>query len=364
VNRPDIYVPFLRAKEGELSALKLLHDFGDKLLPLLEVPPIQYDFANETYSRDLSEHLENVLNRIVQCWASKPCLLYLPGAVAAQGNSNLEAGYKRLVELCESNSLSATIVVDLDLSARSRRTLKAHISRDGRGAALRLRTSDFDDEQLNLATEVERLLRDLGVSEGDLDVLVDMESIAEFHSPQVLLMARAALAAVPRVKEVRRLVLASSAFPAHLGALESQAASKVERKDWKAWIALTARPERLPDRVPIFADYAISHPDPPEIDPRIMKMSANIRYTTEDSWLVLKGQNVRDYGFEQFRELSRTLIQREEYSGKNFSDGDKFISDCAEGIVGTGNATTWRRVATNHHVTLVARRLANLNAAS
>jgi hypothetical protein len=86
-------------------------------------------------------------------------------------------------------------------------------------------------------------------------------------------------------------------------------------------------------------------------------MSASIRYTTRDAWLILKGRNVRQYGFDQYRELSRELVQRPEYNAAQYSWGDGFIKECADGRSGTGNATTWRKVGTNHHLTLVSRLL-------
>ncbi len=110
----------------------------------------------------------------------------------------------------------------------------------------------------------------------------------------------------------------------------------------------------------IFGDYAISHPVPKELDPRTMRMSASIRYTTESEWLVVKGRNVRQFGFDQYFALSKALVERPEFSGLSFSWGDQYIADCADGITGPGNATTWRKVGTNHHITLVTRELANL----
>ena len=114
----------------------------------------------------------------------------------------------------------------------------------------------------------------------------------------------------------------------------------------------------------IFADYAISHPYTKELDPRTMRMSASIRYTTSNNWLVLKGRNVRQYGFDQYFELAKELIERPEYADRDFSWGDKYIADCALGMTGPGNATTWRKVGTNHHITLVARQIAKLSLAT
>jgi hypothetical protein len=136
--------------------------------------------------------------------------------------------------------------------------------------------------------------------------------------------------------------------------------STLPRREWELWKTLQRRPGILPRHDLIFGDYAITHPVPKELDPRTMRMSASIRYTTRDNWLVVKGRNVRQYGFEQYFELCKELVQRPEYEGRDFSWGDKYISDCADGMTGPGNATTWRKVGTNHHLTRVMREIANL----
>ena len=110
--------------------------------------------------------------------------------------------------------------------------------------------------------------------------------------------------------------------------------------------------------MPTYGDYAISHPEPAEVDPRIMRPSASIRYTHDDEWLVIKARNLRDHGYEQFHEVCGDLVRRAEYAGQQFSWGDGYIFDCAAKRVGTGNLTTWRKVGTSHHLAMVAHQLA------
>jgi hypothetical protein len=45
------------------------------------------------------------------------------------------------------------------------------------------------------------------------------------------------------------------------------------------------------------------------------------------------------------------LINLDYFSGDRFSWGDEFLSDCARGVGGPGNSTTWRAVNMNHHMT-------------
>ena len=95
----------------------------------------------------------------------------------------------------------------------------------------------------------------------------------------------------------------------------------------------------------------------PSSNPRTMRMSASIRYTTTSDWVIVKGRNVRQYGFDQYNELAQVLVGLVDVWIR-ISAGDRFIARCARGEAGPGNATTWRKVGTNHHLTLVAQQAA------
>ena len=162
----------------------------------------------------------------------------------------------------------------------------------------------------------------------------------------------------------RRVILAAASFPIDLSEVDAATSTTIPRREWQLWRALQRRRTGLPQQGIIYSDYAIAHPLPRELDPRFMMMSASIRYTTDEDWLVVKGRNVRQYGFEQYFDLCRTLVELPEFYGPTFSWGDEYIARCAAREVGPGNATTWRKVGTNHHITVVVRAIANLGGAA
>ncbi|HLZ43033.1 MAG TPA: hypothetical protein VKQ11_18845, partial [Candidatus Sulfotelmatobacter sp.] len=176
---------------------------------------------------------------------------------------------------------------------------------------------------------------------------------------KAVLIARSVFSMIPNKEGWRRLILVGASFPEDLSDVDAANPTKLPRREWALWRTLQKRPSALPRRDMIFGDYAIANPVPRDLDPRVMLMSASIRYTTHTNWLILKGRNVRQYGFEQYFDLCKELVDRPEYNGPDFSWGDLYISDCAAEVQGPGNATTWRKVGTNHHITLVAKQLAN-----
>jgi hypothetical protein len=191
-----------------------------------------------------------------------------------------------------------------------------------------------------------------------MDLILDFKGFDAGQAPAIEIAAAAGLAALPRVDDWRSVTLAGGAFPLNLSGLSGEAL--IPRADWEVWRSTISARSEEDVRLPSFGDYAVQHPEPDEIDPRLMKMSAAIRYATPSDWLVLKGRNVQDYGWEQFHDLSADLVGRSEFRGPDFCAGDQTIQACAQRETGTGNAMTWRKIATNHHIAVVVDQLANL----
>lgn len=126
------------------------------------------------------------------------------------------------------------------------------------------------------------------------------------------------------------------------------------REEWLIHQGLRAA--GLP-RVSDFGDYAIAHPDSLEVDPRLIQMSAAIRYAAPAEWLVAKGWGVRRAGWGQTQDLARLIATRPEAQPATHCAGCAFIARRAAGSSPTGNGTTWRYVGTVHHLTTVVGQL-------
>jgi hypothetical protein len=361
-----IYVPVLKGKEGEFAALEALDplsaDVKPQLLPLIEIPSVPYDYANERPAKSLDDHVAGIADRLRKCWPSRPVLLDLPWFDEERLADDRVALAAVLAD-CVAKGVHAVPVVARKSSVSYLSAAGNHASESGFGACVRLLVEDFE-EDVDLSAEVDRTLNGLEASNASsIDLVLDLEDVGT-EDARAVLIARSIFSMIPRRDEWRHVVLVGASFPEDLSEVDAATTSKLPRREWSLWKTLQKRPGLLPRRDMIFGDYAIAHPVPKELDPRVMLMSANIRYTTPPSWLIVKGRNVRQYGFDQYFELCKTLVDHPEYSGRDYSWGDRFISDCATELTGPGNATTWRKVGTNHHLTLVAREIAKLNSGS
>jgi hypothetical protein len=363
VTEQPIYVPVLKGKEGEYGALEALpNDVRSRLMPLIEVPDVPYDYANEGSAKSLDDHLSGTAQRLKKCCQRSPLFIDLPWFEGEERLSDGRVALAAVLADCASQGVRAVPVV-------SRKKSPDYLSAAGRysketnsGACIRLFVADFG-EDVDVETEMHRLLNGLGVPDmSSIDLLLDLQDL-EPDTTRAALVARSVFSMIPTKDEWRRIVLVAASFPEDLSDVDAATVTSLPRHEWELWRTLQKRPGLLPRRDIIFGDYGIAHPVTKELDPRTMRMSASIRYTTAKNWLVLKGRNVRQYGFDQYFDLCKELVGRPEYLS-DFSWGDGYIFDCAEGVTGPGNATTWRKVGTNHHITLVADQVAKLRSAA
>ena len=215
------------------------------------------------------------------------------------------------------------------------------VMRDGRGVCLRIQREDFVDFP-DLRTRIEEVMRSVDLGPESADVVLDLRALNPAERDMNATRVAGLIKKIPWLNRWRSLTFAATSFPQNLTGIPPADGTFIERNEWQLWIDTAALTSRI-GRVPIFGDYAISHPEPAEVDPRIMRPSASVRYTCDGAWLVLKARNLRDHGYGQFHEVCRDLIARPEYRGPDFSWGDRYVADCAAELVGTGNLTTWRK---------------------
>ncbi len=173
----------------------------------------------------------------------------------------------------------------------------------------------------------------------------------------MLLFARTLIPALPRLSEWRTVALASSAFPASLADLAVDSLHFLPRTDLTTWQGVVGAPL---SRMPAFSDYSIM--DPSLLVGPLRAGAAAIRYTLDDLWMIVKRQSLSaGKGYGQYNDASAILAARSEFLGPGHCRGCDFIAACAAGG-STGNQTTWRSVATCHHLTKTTQQLAILPA--
>jgi len=352
------YVPILKGRNGEYGALQFIPmESRNRITPLLEVPPIPWDFLRQMPAKTIDMHLMKVAQKIARAWGPERALFMDFLWIENARMNNGEHPVRYILRSARARNVCIIPVVGLVRDEHYLIACAEAIQQDHRGVCIRIQREDFVDFA-DLGQKIQGLLASLQVSIEDADLLIDLRSIVPISGQIDAQRVVGLIARIPDLNRWRTFTMAATSFPENLMGLPPSDCSIVGRLEWDLWHnILRYYPALL--RIPTFGDYGISHPEPSEVDPRIMRPSASVRYTVERSWLVLKAKNLRDYGYAQFHDICRELVKRHEYSGRDFSWGDRYIDDCARELVGTGNLTTWRKVGTSHHLVFVLHQLAN-----
>lgn len=353
------YVPILKGKAGEYGALEALESLPkSRLTPLIELWPIPWDFEADKPAKSIDAHVKNVAQRLQRHWGTdRPLFLDLLYIASSEVMKDGHHPLKYVFDGARDRGVQLIPTTGINRDTSYQEVVKDAVTIDGRGVCIRLENDDFEDTA-KLEAELTQMLGFLELSPAEADLVLDFKEISERQTSPIIIAVRSILNSLFAVRDWRTITFTGSGFPENLSLLSSSSINRRSRPEWVIWTALVNDRNKIP-RLPTFGDYVIAHPEPMEVDPRLMRMSANLRYTTDNDWVILKGRNVRDYGYEQFNDLCRILVQLNEYSGPNYSWGDTYIGNCANNLEGPGNATTWRKVGTNHHLTFVTEQLAS-----
>jgi len=350
------YVPILKWKQGEYQALsRLTNTVKDRLTPLIEIPPIGFDFETGRDRETIDDHLGDFGRRLKAKWHSRFCLVdtqYIRQATrTVDGRHFIEKVFEDArIEKCH-----AIPVVGLSNDSQSLAATAMVVRTDRRGVALRLTLPDFD--RSNLAAEIGRVLTSLGVGYADTDLIIDQGASTFRPTSAFVRMMLALVGMIPMFNRWRTFTIVGTSYPDTISRLESPFPKLIPRQEWITYRALVNQ-LGSGTRIPTFGDYAVAHPDPVELDMRIVKPFAKLRYTIDESWHIGKGATVRTHGFGQYQSLCKQLMAQPYFDGRGYSAGDDYIADCAAGTVPTGNLTTWVWVSTNRHLTKVVSDLA------
>lgn len=190
----------------------------------------------------------------------------------------------------------------------------------------------------------------------ELNVLVDLGDMRDFPQGVLNYIVSAIVDARSRCGNLASFGILGTSIPESMSGVE-KGQTRIPRLEWQVFLEL--RKKKIHNLS--FADYGIRNPNSATDFRPYYKPGAKILYSTDLETIIMKGGSLQHgKGFGQYKDLASLLVSCPEYKGSDFSHGDAFIEQCAQGTASTGNQERWIREGTNHHITLVVRQLANL----
>lgn len=343
------YVPVLKSKLGEFMALeKLDTPFKDHIVPLFEVTPMEWDFQTRSKPRTMQEHLDRFCNKIEKRWQEQRCFIDTSLLKTDQADNAFEIEY--IFEKLDENSLAIPCINVFGSDSFIEALVKVLKARK-KVAAVRCTIEDVTDPDFN--NKLDAILTKAELNPKACHIIFDLKDADFSRIDEFANTISAVIEFFPHLKEWASFTVAGSAFAASSSIKPPSA--KIARNDWKVYQSLIEIIFAKDYYRPInFGDYSIVAPGYFEFDPTKMSSSANIRYTHDDFWYVVKGTALKKKeDFKQYLNQATVIYESKYYAGEDYSEGDAYIAKCVRKEVSTGNPTTWNWVGNNHHFTKV-----------
>jgi hypothetical protein len=201
----------------------------------------------------------------------------------------------------------------------------------------------------------------LGIRASDCDLILDLGA-PNFVPPEGFSkIIQNIVCGLPYLSNWQTFTILGTSFPPTMAGIK-RGGEVVPRYEWRLYKMLVASLRKANLRLPTFGDYTISHPQVLDMDMRLLKPNATIKFTIDEGWYIAKGNNVKDYGYQQFHGLSEHVLASRHYRDSTFSWGKEYIRKCANRSAKRGNLTKWVQVGTNHHIAKVTEDIASFYA--
>lgn len=348
------YLPILKAKAGEFTALsKLNWSIKSWVYPMFEITQIEYDNDSDSTAITIEDHLKKLVKKIVKSWPYEHGFIDIDliKHELVNGNSPIEYIY----ELFAKDNVFPMPVARINMSDNILNDLSIVKQKHPiNSIGIRITIEDIDSPEFN--QDLEKILLSLALQPSECHMIFDLmdsdfSETENFSDGVVSIIER-----FPFRDEWKSFTLAGGSFPITSKLKEGQ--QQIVRGDWKLYNSVLLKLAQNTIGTSVnFGDYSIVAPGHFAYDPIRMQTSANIRYTHNNSWVVIKGKSLKLYGYDQYFEISRNIKTSTFFFGQNYSEGDGHIFKCSPGVTTTGNPQVWKWVGNNHHITKVVNDL-------
>ena len=341
------YIPFLKAKSGELTAmLELAPDVKRAICPLFDFPRKNPNYTVDAYTTTTRK----ITKSLKKHWGVDTEFYFDDLDISQILLVNGEDQYAYLLKSLK--ELQVIPIVGLDRvnhnAAVTRLKRNGEISSDT--VAVRVEKSDFEDfdateDQIDYDLEpVFREFKDIDLIFDcrlcvALDVSVTAQEIADFCRK------------FSSIYPIRRIIVTGSCIPSSigdvLGTKESTILPRIE-------LQLVAKARELVNMNIVWGDYATVSPfySDKAIDPKLLqKITApKLIYSFGDSHYVARGTSLATGGQEQYKDMTSNLCQKE-FFRHGSSAGENYFITKSRGIGNNATNATVVKPSVIAHIT-------------
>lgn len=377
-----IYVPILKAKQGERDAVIHLSERAtNQIIPWFDVSQLDEKFrikCDEKREPAIESFLDKTASEIADAWSIPPIFLEsravfidLPRWASNAQTENGEHIVSYLRNRLEYLGVSVNPVVRYDIweDPVYMNAVKSIRLEKGRSFCIRLSmdadtVADIVADPDYVSEHLLDIINQLAIAPVNTYLLIDFGDISgqKYYIEELIDTAKKAISLAINMGFVQ-IMLAGSSLPSSISAAvkEQNSSGLVLRKEMMVWQALRSE---NPSINIIFADYGVRNPNLSDEPKSCPNANGKIRYTIDKQYLIVRGVFLYKglIGFQQYIGLAQSVVDSGYYLGPRFSWGDEILFKHSKSeSKGPGSQKSWISYETNHHIETVLMEVLEFN---
>lgn len=361
----NYYLVGLQFKRAEYNALRdLKPNVMDRVVPLFTPSPHDFD-PEETTPGKVDKEFRSFIKKLENFWGQRRFFIDLgvldENVRGEDGLHPVEIMWREAARVCLFPPTPIPVVA-LDYSLIYKAEVKKVI--DGTEVGICLRLTRHALNEANLESRINDFAAYYNLEPENIDLVVDFGIVDSDGMDFSKIYS-----AMPYVSRWRTFTCIGGSFPKNLSHLKKSDTHWVERHEWLSY------KEQIQNfsgshRLPTFGDFGIYYPKGLPPIKGVPDVSASVRYTVDDKFMVMRGESLKrsEFGYKQYLAHAVLLNESESFCGRDYSAGDYYIADIAhryEELLarergGTGGPESWLQAGFNHHFTQVVGQISEL----
>lgn len=356
------YAPILKWKAGEYRGLSDVSPVKKRhTAPIFLMPPNGSFDNDEGKVLSPDEHIKSFGSRVASAWSGRLCFLDA-GQIDTPEYWSAAGGSHPLLALIERSSLynlralcapatSLSMLSEYQLAVRRIHQKDARLP-----VCVRVYAEELDDPKLK--SSIENLLATINCQPNEVLLVLDAANLSYENPVELAAMLTHGVNSLPFLHKWAALAISLCSLPSKPVTPPNQV-TEFARDDWLVYATMREHYlNRDLIRMPIFSDYGTENTDFGPSKP--VWPATQLRYSTDKSLFVFKGQNTKVGGYKGIFPVAKRLTKHSCFSGRRFSHGDAQIADLAQRSERPGNASNWKQYGITHHLALVHEQVAKL----
>ncbi|MGH8547449.1 MAG: beta family protein [Methylococcales bacterium] len=347
-----VYTPIVKGKANDFKAVaNLTSGARAAIKPLIELLPVP---AESSIDPHLIKFADNIANHLPSGEIFVDFYGLLPGDVTRDGANAVATGFHMLVD----RGRVVTPAYGFDRDDAVWTQLRSVVKRMNCGFCFRIDIDDLDDQAEDTWSEIIERASELKIVPAQADLLIDLRDIRQMDTAKLKGLVVDFLSLKPPGDAYRSIILAGSSALKTVADIPKDGVGEISQRELRLWMQLQS--DLAGSTELTYADYGIVHPEFSDAGPN-KNANAKIRYTKGAKFVIFRGHKLYDPSdFKQYHVLADRVRSSNQYEGRKFSFGDRYIDDCASYILGPGNLGNWVLADMNHHLEYTTKQVANL----